>query len=271
MPAKIEKIFAAGRLDTKIHSDSTTGKEKWLGYFLGPCLTAMVYSGVGGTYLTQFYTDVLGLSGVFLTLMPLLSKAVDVIMNLLIGRLIDHTRTRQGKARPWLLISGGLIAITGCLLYTVPRGSMAVQMVWIVVSYNLFFAFAYSIYNLSHALMVPLSTRDTKQRDTLAMFTSTGTPMIPGTLVTVIMPLLVPLLGVGGGSPGPLDGGDECDFHSGASGGSHGILFHKRACHGGTAGSDRRRDGLLCPADEGLLFQPLLAADYGNECADEPV
>ena len=197
MPAKIEKIFAAGRLDTKIHSDSTTKKEKWLGYFLGPCLTAMVYSGVGGTYLTQFYTDVLGLSGVFLTLMPFLSKAVDVIMNLLIGRLIDHTRTRQGKARPWLLISGGLIAVAGCLLYAVPRASVAVQMAWIVVSYNLFFAFAYSIYNLSHALMVPLSTRDTKQRDTLAMFTSTGTSMIPGMLVTVIMPLLVPLLGVG--------------------------------------------------------------------------
>ena len=37
MPAKIEKIFAAGRLDTKIHSDSTTKKEKWLGYFLGGC------------------------------------------------------------------------------------------------------------------------------------------------------------------------------------------------------------------------------------------
>ncbi len=202
MSAKIEKIFAAGRLDTKIHSDSTTKKEKWLGYFLGPCLTAMVYSGVGGTYLTQFYTDVLGLSGVFLTLMPFLSKAVDVIMNLLIGRLIDHTRTRQGKARPWLLISGGLIAVAGCLLYAVPRASVAVQMAWIVVSYNLFFAFAYSIYNLSHALMVPLSTRDTKQRDTLAMFTSTGTSMIPGTLVTVIMPLLVPLLGVGAGAQG---------------------------------------------------------------------
>ena len=123
-------------------------------------------------------------------------------MNLLIGRLIDHTRTRQGKARPWLLISGGLIAVAGCLLYAVPRASMAVQMAWIVVSYNLFFAFAYSIYNLSHALMVPLSTRDTKQRDTLAMFTSTGTSMIPGMLVTVIMPLLVPLLGVGAGAQG---------------------------------------------------------------------
>lgn len=197
MTVGIETIFSSPKLDSRIPENRVTGKEKWLGYFLGPCLTFMVYAGVGGTYLTQFYTDVLGLSGIFLTLMPLLSKAADVIMNLLIGRLIDRTRTRQGKARPWLLISGGLIAVAGCLLYAVPRASMTAQMVWIVVSYNLFFAFAYSVYNLSHALMVPLSTRETKQRDTLAMFTSTGTSMIPGMLCTIIMPLLIPLLGVG--------------------------------------------------------------------------
>ena len=47
-------------------------------------------------------------------------------------------RTRQGKARPWVLISGVMIAITGCLLYAVPQASYQVQIVWIVVSYNLF-------------------------------------------------------------------------------------------------------------------------------------
>ena len=196
------KIFAGKGLQSRARSADTTGSEKWLGYFFGPCLAFMVYSGIGGTYLTQFYTDVLGLGGMFLTMMPVLSKAADVIMNLLIGRLIDHTRTAQGKARPWILISGPLIAVTGILLYAVPKAGETVQLVWIVISYNLFFAFAYSIYNLSHALMVPLSTRNTKQRDTLAMFTSTGTSMIPGMLVTVIMPLLIPHLGVGSQAQG---------------------------------------------------------------------
>lgn len=50
--------------------------------------------------------------------------------------------------------------------------------------------------------MVPLSTRNTKQRDTLAMLTSTGTSMIPGLLVTIIMPVFINMIGVGAAAQG---------------------------------------------------------------------
>lgn len=191
------KLFASPKMDSRITSANTQKSEMWLGYFAGPCFVYMVYYAVAGTYLTQFYTDVLGLSGLFLTLMPLLSRIFDVVTNLIMGRIIDRTRTRQGKARPWVAISGVLMAATGILLYTIPRASYAAQIVWIVVSYNLFFALAFTIYNMSHALMVPLSTRNTKQRDGLAMLTSAGMNMIPGLLVTIILPMLIRALGVG--------------------------------------------------------------------------
>ena len=113
------------------------------------------------------------------------------------GRIIDGTRTRQGKARPWILMSGVFIMLAGIMLYTVPRASYAVQIVWIVVSYNLFYAFAYTIYNMSHTLMVPLSTRNTKQRDTLALLSNAGVSMIPGMIGNVIMPYLIRMAGVG--------------------------------------------------------------------------
>ncbi len=71
-----------------------------------------------------------------------------------------------------------------------------------MVSYNLFFAFAFTIYNMSHTLMVPLSTRNTKQRDKLAMLTSTGTSMLPGLLVTIILPIMINAIGVGGAAQG---------------------------------------------------------------------
>ena len=92
--------------------------------------------------------------------------------------------------------------VCGIALYAVPKASYEIQIVWIVISYNLFFSLAYSTYSLSHSLMVPLSTRDTKQRDSLAMLTSTGTAMIPGMLVTIVMPLLVKSIGVGSGAQG---------------------------------------------------------------------
>lgn len=191
------KLFNSPRLDSRIKSANTQKSEIWLGYFAGPTLLYMAYYSIAGTYLTQFYTDVLGLAGGFLTLMPLLSKIVDAITNIVMGRIIDRTRTRQGKARPWVLISGVLIAITGGLLYSIPKASIKVQLVWITVSYNLFFAFAFTIYNMSHTLMVPLSTRNTKQRDTLAIVTSAGASMLPGMLSAVFMPFIVRSLGVG--------------------------------------------------------------------------
>ena len=196
------KIFASPRLDSRIKTANPSGSEKWLGYFFGPCFVYMAYYAIAGTYLTQFYTDVLGLSGLFLTLMPVFSKIFDAITNIVMGRIIDRTRTRQGKARPWILISGVSMTVAGFLLYSIPRASQAVQLVWVVVSYNLFFAFAFTIYNMSHTLMVPLSTRNSKQRDKLAMLTSTGTSMIPGLLVTIILPVMINAIGVGDASRG---------------------------------------------------------------------
>lgn len=194
--------FSSKALDSRIRSANTQNSERWLGYFFGPCLLYMCYYGIAGTYLTQFYTDVLGLAGGFLTLMPVFSKAFDAVTNIIMGRIIDRTRTKQGKARPWILISGVLIAVTGILLYTVPRTSYQVQIAWVIISYNLFFALSFTIYNMSHALMVPLSTRNTKQRDTLALLTSTGTTMIPGLLVTIVMPLMIRAFGVGSDAQG---------------------------------------------------------------------
>lgn len=195
-------FFSAKALNSRIQSENTQKSEKALGYFLGPCLVYMVYTGIAGTYLTQFYTDVLGIVGGFLTLMPLISKFFSGIVSIFIGRLIDRTRTAQGKARPWILLSGPMILVCGFLLYAVPRASYPVQVAWVVISYNLFFSLAFSVYSLSHSLMVPLSTRSTKQRDSLAMLTSMGTSMIPGMLSTIIMPLLVRQIGVGAGARG---------------------------------------------------------------------
>ena len=198
----MEKIFSKRIFRTLAKEEEVKKHEQILGYFLGPCMVYMIYSGVAGTYLTQFYTDVLGISGIFLTLMPLLSKLLSGIIGIFLGRVIDKTRTPQGKARPWILCSGILITICGFLLYAVPNASYPVQIAWIIVSYNLFFSIGFSIYSLSHSLMVPLSTREVKQRDSLAMTTSMATSMIPGALSTVIMPILVKHMGVGEGAQG---------------------------------------------------------------------
>ena len=183
-----------------VRSDTVTKKEKWLGYLLGPA-GALLLNAVLATYLNVYYTDVLKLTplwgGVFLTIFPIVSKVIDAITNIVMGQVIDRTRTKEGKARPWLLLSAPLVTITAILLFTVPEGSDTVKAIWVMISYNLFYSFAYTIFNMSHNLMVPLSTRDGTARGGLSVFNQITTIMMSGILVALVFPMVImPVIGV---------------------------------------------------------------------------
>ena len=184
---------------SRVRSENVTPGEKWLGYLVGPA-GALLFSAVLATYLNVFYTDVLKLTGIwggaFLMIFPIVSKVIDAITNIIMGQIIDRTRTKEGKARPWLLLSAVLMAVTGILLFTVPAASETVQIIWVMVSYNLFYSIAYTIYNMSHNLMVPLSTRNTTQRGSLSVFNNISSVMISGIIVALIFPMVImPMLG----------------------------------------------------------------------------
>ena len=193
------KMLSGRFFNSKVKSQNVTAKEKWLGFLLGPC-GALLFNAVMATYLNLFYTDVLGFGtiwgGMFLVIFPILSKILDAITNVVMGWIIDRTHTRQGKARPWLLLSAPLLAITGVLLFIVPSGNTALQIVWVMLSYNLYYSLAYTMYSMSHNLMVPLSTRNTSQRGVLAVFNNISSIMMTGIVVALIFPMLIyPILG----------------------------------------------------------------------------
>lgn len=185
---------------SRITSENVTAKEKWLGYLLGPA-GALLLNAVMATYLNVFYTDVLKLTtvwgGAFLVIFPIISKIIDAVTNVAMGYIIDRTRSSEGKARPWLLISAPLLTVSGILLFTVPKASQTVQVIWVMLSYNLFYSFAYTIFNMSHNLMVPLSIRDTTQRGSLSVFNQIAAIMMSGIIVALIFPMVVmPMIGV---------------------------------------------------------------------------
>lgn len=200
---KTASLLARPLFRSRVNSVNVSPKEKWLGYLLGPA-GALLLNAVLATYLNVYYTDVLKLThvwgGAFLVIFPIVSKIIDAITNVVMGYVIDRTHTPAGKARPWLLLSAPLLAVTGILLFTVPSGSETVQVVWVMVSYNLFYSFAYTIFNMSHNLMVPLSTRDTTQRGGLSVFNQIATIMMSGILVALVFPMVImPMIGVNQG------------------------------------------------------------------------
>lgn len=194
------KRFDSPLLRTRIKSTEVQKNEKWIGYLLGPA-GALLLNAVLATYLNVYYTDVLNLTsvwgGAFLTIFPIISKIIDAITNIIMGYIIDHTKTKEGKARPWIFISAPMLTVSGILLFTVPSGNQTVQVIWVMLSYNLFYSFAYTIFNMSHNLMVPLSTRNTEQRGSLSVFNQITTIMMSGIIVALIFPMVVmPMLGV---------------------------------------------------------------------------
>ena len=185
---------------SRVTSPTVTRREKWFGYLLGPA-GALLLNAVLATYLNVYYTDVLNLTplwgGVFLTVFPIVSKIIDAITNIVMGQIIDHTRTKEGKARPWLLVSAPLVTVSGILLFTVPESNDTVKALWVMLSYNLFYSLAYTIFNMSHNLMVPLSTRDGTDRGGLSVFNQITTIMMSGIIVALIFPMVVmPMIGV---------------------------------------------------------------------------
>ena len=197
---KNQRLFESPLIKSKVRSQDVCASEKWLGYLIGPA-GALLLNAVLATYLNVYYTDVLKLTslwgGAFLVIFPIVSKIIDTITNVVMGYIIDRTHTPEGKARPWLLFSAPLLAITGVMLFTVPTSSQTVQVIWVMVSYNMFYSFAYTIFNMSHGLMVPLSTRNTTQRGNLSVFNQIATIMMSGILVALVFPMVImPVIGV---------------------------------------------------------------------------
>lgn len=153
-----------------IKTDKVTVPEMFFGYLIGP-FGALLSSGIFTSILQNYFTDVLKLDLSFLTILQLVSTVLIVIANLVVGQLIEHTKALAGKARPWILLSALTLSVTSVLMFIVPFQGTA-RYVWIAIAYNLFYSFAYPIYNTANSTLVPLSTRDSKARGGLASMTN---------------------------------------------------------------------------------------------------
>ena len=161
--------------------------EAFLGYLGGPFF-ALIPNGIINVFLTQYWVNVLGISEwapIFTWLLPLLSSALIVVGNLLVGKLMEGKPRKAGKARPLLVLSIPAIALAIFALFMAPNpyGGAAVEpnkdvtmwtLIVVAIGYNLFYAFAWPLYYTSHSSMVNLSTRNATQRSLLGTLTMAG-------------------------------------------------------------------------------------------------
>lgn len=66
-----------------------------------------------------------------MTLFPILSAVLIVAGNLVAGQIIERTRTRAGKARPYILLSALTVAAASVLMFIQPIDNAVFKMVWL--------------------------------------------------------------------------------------------------------------------------------------------
>lgn len=205
-----KSFFDNPLLSTKVKSaKAKIFPEGALGYFVGPTLALLSNSILSG-YLNKYMTDVLNMTGRpkdFLTWLPIISVIFVVLGNIVVGRLMDHSKTRAGKARPILLLSAVLSVVALIVLFiatpfnTEESPTSIITLVVFAIGYNLWFAVAYPFYYIPHSSLVTLSTRNSTDRSLLATI-SNATALAAMGLTSMILPFFMGLLFVDNGNGG---------------------------------------------------------------------
>lgn len=183
-----KEFWSTPLVSSKVKNEDVKLPEMLLGYLVGP-FGALLSSGIFTSILQSYFTDVLKLDLGFLTTLQLVSTIFIVVANLVVGQLIERTKTMAGKARPWILLSALTLSVASVLMFIVPFEGAA-KMVWVAIAYNLYYAVAYPIYNTANSTLIPLSTRNSQQRGSLASFTNMAGLGVMGA-GSMIFPILV--------------------------------------------------------------------------------
>ncbi|MCI9535164.1 MAG: MFS transporter [Lachnospiraceae bacterium] len=87
------------------------------------------------------------------------------------GVIVDRTKSRFGKARPWLLRMCIPFAVSGVLLFSVPASwAAAPKLVYVFITYNLVSTVIYTAINVPYSALNALMTQDPYERSVLSIF-----------------------------------------------------------------------------------------------------
>ena len=151
-------------------STAAAGEKKYLkwynkvGYGSGDVAGNVVYVLLSA-FVMIYLTDTAGLNaGVVGTLM-MVSRLFDGFSDVIFGALLDRTKTRMGKARPWML--WGFVGCAGMIIaiFAIPTelGETA-KYAWFFIAYTLLNAVFYTANNIAYSSLTALITRNGSER-----------------------------------------------------------------------------------------------------------
>lgn len=140
---------------------------KWynkVGYGSGDIAGNVVYAFLS-SFVMIYLTDTVGLNAGIVGTLMMFSKLFDGVTDIFFGSMIDKTKSRMGKARPWMLWAyfGCFAMIIAIFAIPVSLGEGA-KYAWFFITYTLLNAVFYTANNIAYSALTSLITKNGSER-----------------------------------------------------------------------------------------------------------
>ena len=140
---------------------------KWynkVGYGSGDIAGNVVYALLS-SFVMIYLTNTVGLNPGIVGTLIAASKFFDGVTDIFFGAMIDKTKSRMGKARPWMLYAYIGCAVTLVAIFAVPLDmGRTSQYIWFFIAYTLLNAVFYTANNIAYSALTALVTKNSKER-----------------------------------------------------------------------------------------------------------
>lgn len=140
---------------------------KWynkVGYGSGDVAGNVVYAFLS-TFVMIYLTNTVGLNAGIVGTLIALSKLFDGVTDIFFGSMIDKTKSRMGKARPWMLYGYVGCAVTLIGVFAIPESmGQTAQYAWFFIAYSLLNAVFYTANNIAYSALTALITKNSRER-----------------------------------------------------------------------------------------------------------
>ena len=146
---------------------------KWyniVGYGSGDIAGNVVYAFLT-SFVMIYLTNTIGLDAGIVGTLIAVSKLLDGVTDVFFGNMIDKTKSKMGKARPWMFYGFFGCAVTLFAIFAIPTnmGQFA-QYAWFLIAYTLLNAVFYTANNIAYSALTSLVTKNSSERVRMGSF-----------------------------------------------------------------------------------------------------
>lgn len=143
-----------------------------------------------GTYISFYYTEVAGLPIASVGIILLLCRLLDGVTDLCMGVIVENTKSKSGKARPWLLRMAVPYGIAVFLMFFSPNWGMTGKIIYAAATYMAGIAIVYTAISVPYNTLSALITTNADDRTSLATMRQFFGFMGPLIITAISLPIV---------------------------------------------------------------------------------